>query len=158
MLFAQLHNLASHLGFNCVSESMDGSPTGFEEEEQDDWLPPGKEDEADWAASTEEPVPKESVSESTHNDFVGLIKASARGVTDIGAQQPVVGASAAQRWCDRLRKRHGLVPVDVTPHNMTSDLWQNWFSQGRTGPGFPYWNRGSERSDAVPGARGTRVD
>ena len=72
MLFAQLHNLASHLYFNCVSESMDGSPTGFEEEEQDDWLPPGKEDEADWAASTEEPVPKESVSESTHNDFVGF--------------------------------------------------------------------------------------
>ena len=125
---------------------MDGSPTGFEEEEQDDWLPP------------EKPVPKESVSESTHNDFVGLIKGSARGVTDSGAQQPVVGASAAQRWCDRLRKRHGLVPVDVTPHIMDRDLWQNWFSQGRTGPGFPCWNRGSERSGAVPGARGTRVD
>ena len=121
MLFAQLQNLASHLGFICVSESMDGSPTGFEEEEQDDWLPPGKEDEADWLPP-EKPVPKESVSESTHNDFVGLIKGSARGVTDSGAQQPVVGASAAQRWCDRLRKRHGLVPVDVTPHNMDRDL------------------------------------
>ena len=95
------------------------SPTGFEEEEPDDWLLSGKEDEADWEESTEEPVPKESVSESTHNDLVGLIKGSARGVTDIGAQQPVVGASAAQRWCDRLRKRHALVPVDVTPHNMT---------------------------------------
>ena len=40
MLLAQLHNLASYLGFNCVSESTDGRPTGFEEEEQDDWLPP----------------------------------------------------------------------------------------------------------------------
>ena len=27
----------------------------------------------------------------------------------------MVGASAALRWCDRLLKRHGLVPVDVTP-------------------------------------------
>ena len=142
-----------------MSESTDGRPTGFEEEEQDDWLPPEKEDEADWAASTEVPVPKESVSESTHNDFVGLIKGSARSLTDIGAQQPVVGASAAQRWCDRLRKRHGQVSVDVTLRTTwTSDLWQNWFSQGRTGPAFPCWNRGSERSDAVPGARGTRVD
>ena len=32
-----------------------------------------------------------------------------------GAQQPVVGSSAALRWCDRLLKRHDLVPVDVTP-------------------------------------------
>ena len=37
---------------------------------------------------------------------------------DTGAQQLVVGASAALRWCDRLLKRHGLVPVDVTPSNM----------------------------------------
>ena len=35
-----------------------------------------------------------------------------------GAQQPVVGPSAALRWCDRLPRRHGLVPVDVTPSNM----------------------------------------
>ena len=37
---------------------------------------------------------------------------------DTGAQQPVVGSSAALQWCDRLLKRHGLVPVDVTPSNM----------------------------------------
>ena len=30
----------------------------------------------------------------------------------------MVGSSAALRWCDRLLKRHGLVPVDVTPTNM----------------------------------------
>ena len=47
-----------------------------------------------------------------------MILGPARGLTDTGAQQPVVGASAALRWCDRLLKRHGLVPVDVTPSNM----------------------------------------
>ena len=51
-------------------------------------------------------------------EFIGLILGSARGLTDTGAQQPVVGSSAAPRWCDRLLKRHGLVPVDVTPTNM----------------------------------------
>ena len=30
----------------------------------------------------------------------------------------MVGASAAQWWCQRLRKGHGSVPVDVTPNNM----------------------------------------
>ena len=53
-----------------------------------------------------------------HPEFIGLILGPARGLTDTGAQQPVVGASAALRWCDRLLKRHGLVPVDVTPTNM----------------------------------------
>ena len=53
-----------------------------------------------------------------HPEFIGLILGAARGLTDTGAQQPVVGASAALRWCDRLLKRHGLVPVDVTPSNM----------------------------------------
>ena len=46
--------------------------------------------------------------------FIGLILGPARGLTDTGAQQPVVGASAALRWCDRLLKRHGL----LTPSNM----------------------------------------
>ena len=53
-----------------------------------------------------------------HPEFIGLILGPARGLTDTGAQQPVVGSSAALRWCDRLLKRHGLVPVDVTPSNM----------------------------------------
>ena len=30
----------------------------------------------------------------------------------------MVGASAAQWWCERLRKRYGLVPVDETPNNI----------------------------------------
>ena len=57
-------------------------------------------------------------SDLKHPEFIGLILGPARGLTDTGAQQPVVGASAALRWCDRLLKRHGLVPVDVTPSNM----------------------------------------
>ena len=52
-----------------------------------------------------------------HPKFIGLILGPAR-LTDTGAQQPVVGSSAALRWCDRLLKRHGLVPVDVAPSNM----------------------------------------
>ena len=56
-------------------------------------------------------------SDLKHPEFIGLILGPARGMTDTGAQQLVVGASAALRWCDRLLKRHGLVPVDVTPSN-----------------------------------------
>ena len=57
-------------------------------------------------------------SDLKHSEFIGLILGPARGLTDTGAQQPVVGASAALRWWDRLLKRHGLVPVDVTTSNM----------------------------------------
>ena len=57
-------------------------------------------------------------SDPKHPEFIGLILGSARGLTDTGAQQPVVGSSAAPRWCDRLLKRHAQVPVDVTPTNM----------------------------------------
>ena len=57
-------------------------------------------------------------SDLKHPEFIGLILGPARGLTDTGAQLPVVGASAALRWCDRILKRHGLVPVDVTPSNM----------------------------------------
>ena len=57
-------------------------------------------------------------SDPKHPELIGLILGPARGLTDTGAQQPVVGSSAALRWCDRLLKRHGLVPVDVTPSNM----------------------------------------
>ena len=91
--FAQLHNLASYMAFTGVFEPLDGSPDGFE-------------NEAGWAVS--------------NHDFVGLILELARGLTDMGAQQPVVGTSAAQWWCELLRKRHGLVPVGVTPANMTA--------------------------------------
>ena len=57
-------------------------------------------------------------SDPNHPEFIGLLLGPARGLTDTGAQQPVVSSSAALRWCDRLLKRHGLVPVDVTPTNM----------------------------------------
>ena len=67
-------------------------------------------------------------------EFIGLILGPACGVTDTGAQQPVVGSSAALRRCDRLLKRHGLVPVDVTPTNMIATCASS---------GFPCWNRGA---------------
>ena len=57
-------------------------------------------------------------SDPKHPEFIGLILGRARGLTDTGAEQLVVGSSAALRLCDRLLKRHGLVPVDVTPTNM----------------------------------------
>ena len=88
------------------SEPLDGNPDGFE-------------NEADWAASNDEPEQRDDTSKPKHHNFVGLILGPARGLTDTGAQQPV-GTSAAQRWCERLRKRHGLVPVDVSPNNMTA--------------------------------------
>ena len=90
-------------------------------------------------------------SDLKHPEFIGLILGPARGLTDTGAQQPVVGASDALRWCDRLLKRHGLVPVDATPSNMIAT------GQSCASCRFPCWNRGSERSDAIPGARGTHV-
>ena len=55
-----------------------------------------------------------------HPEYIGLILGPARGLTDTGAQQFVVGTSAALRWCGRPLKRHGLVPVDVTPTNMVA--------------------------------------
>ena len=38
------------------------------------------------------------------------------------------------------------------------DVWWNRLSQGRASSGFPCWNRGRERSDAIPRARGAHVD
>ena len=58
------------------------------------------------ARECQNPAPKDIPQSSAKNFFF------------TGAQQPVVGAPAALRWCDRLLKRHGLVPVDVTPSNM----------------------------------------
>ena len=73
---------------------------------------------ADWNTSNDEPEPQAASGKLDINKFVGLILGPARGLTDIGAQQPVVGASAAQWWCERLRKRFGLVPVGVTLSDM----------------------------------------
>ena len=44
---------------------------------------------------------------------------------------------------------------DTVQHDC--DLWWNWHGQSCTSSGFPCWNRGSERGDAIPGARGTHV-
>ena len=71
--FAQLHNLVSHIAFTGVSETLDGSPNGFD-------------NEADWAASNDEPELQDDTSEPKHHDFVGLILEPARGLTDTGAQ------------------------------------------------------------------------
>ena len=96
-------------------------------------------------------------SDLRHPGFVGLILGPARGLTDTGAQQLVVGATAALRWRERLFKRHGSVPVDVTPPNMIATCGGIGTAKVRQVLGFPCWNRGNERSDAIPGARGTHV-
>ena len=64
-------------------------------------------------------------SDPKHPEFIRLILGPARGLTDTGAQQRVVGSSAALRWSDRLLERHGLVPVDVTPTNMIATCGGN---------------------------------
>ena len=96
-------------------------------------------------------------SDLKHPELIGLILGPARGLTDTGAQQPVVGASAALRWCDRLLKRHGLVPVDVTPSDMIATCCGIGTAKVCASSGFPCWNRGCERSDAIPGVRGAHV-
>ena len=102
---AQLHNLSSHMAFAAASKTLGGTPDTFETE-------------ADWDTSNDEPEPQAGSCKPKTRNFVGLVFGPARGLTDTGAPQPVVGASAAQWLCERLRKRYGLVPVDVTPSNM----------------------------------------
>ena len=97
-------------------------------------------------------------SDPKHPEFIGLILGPTRGLTDTGAQQPVVGSSAALRWCDRLLKRHGLVPVDVTPSNMIATCGGIGTAKVVQVLDFPAGIVGCERSDAIPGARGAHVD
>ena len=103
--FAQLNNVSSHRAFAVVSETLDGTPDKLE-------------DEAHWDTPIDEPEPQAAICKPNIHNFVGLILGPARGLTDTGAQKPVVRASAARWWCERLRKRYCLVPVDVTPSNM----------------------------------------
>ena len=103
--FAQLHNLSSHMAFAAASKTLGGTPDTLETE-------------ADWDTSNDEPEPQAASCKPNIRNFVGLVLGPARGLTDTGAQQLVVGASAAQWLCERLRKRYGLVPLDVTPSNM----------------------------------------
>ena len=103
--FAQLHDLSSYMAFAAVSTTLGGTSDTLETE-------------ADWDISNDEPRPQAASYEPNVHNFVGLVFGPARGLTDTGAQQLVVGASAAQWRCERLRKRHRLVPVDVTPSNM----------------------------------------
>ena len=103
--YAQLHHVSSYMALAAASETCGETPDNLERE-------------ADWNTSNDEPEPQAASGKPDINKFVGLILGPARGLTDIGAPQPVVGASAAQWWCERLRKRFGLVPVDVTPSDM----------------------------------------
>ena len=93
-------------------------------------------------------------SDLKHPEFIGLILGPARGLTDTGAQQPVVGASAALRSTSQTA-RFGARGRDTVQHDC--DLWWNWHGQGCASSGFPCWNRECERSDAIPGARGAHV-
>ena len=52
--------------------------------------------------------------------------------------------------------RFGARGCDTDQHDC--DVWWNRHSQGRASSGFPCWNRGCERSDAIPGARGAHFD
>ena len=85
--FAQLQNLSSHMAFTVVSETLDGTPDKLE-------------NEADWDTPNDEPEPQAASCKPNIHNFVGLIWEPARGLTDTGAQQPVLGASAGQWWCE----------------------------------------------------------
>ena len=87
-------------------------------------------------------------SDLKHLEFIGLILGPARGLTDTGAQQPVVRSTSQTA-------RFGARGRDTAQQDC--DLWWNWQGQSCASSGFPCWNRGSERSDAIPGARGTHV-
>ena len=86
-----------------------------------------------------------------------LTQGPARGLTGTGPQQPVVGASAALRWCDRLLKRNGLVPVDVTQSYMIATCGGNGTAKVVQVLDFFAGIVWCERSDAILGARGTHV-
>ena len=51
--------------------------------------------------------------------------------------------------------RFGARGRDTVQHDC--DLWWNWHGQGCASSGFPCWNRGCERSDAILGVRGAPV-
>ena len=142
--FAQLHNLSSHMAFAAASKTLGGTPDTLETE-------------ADWDTSNDGRQPQAASCKPNIRNFVGLVLGPARGLTDTGAQQPVVGASAAQWWCERLRKRYGLVPVDVTPSNMIATCGGIGSAEVLRFLNFPARNRWCERSDAFLGARRARV-
>ena len=52
--------------------------------------------------------------------------------------------------------RSGARGRDTVQHDC--DVWWNRHGQGRASSGVPCWNRGRERSDAIPRARGAHVD
>ena len=114
------------------------------------------ETEADWDISNDEPRPQTASYEPNVHNFVGLVFGPARGLTDTGAQQLVVGASAAQWRCERLRKRHRLVPVDVTPSNMIATCGGIRSAKDYEF-GFYCWNHSCERRDSFLGARRDHV-
>ena len=97
------------MAITAVTEPPDGSPDGVE-------------NEADWDATSDEPEQQDDKSKpKPHNfdNFIGLILGPARGSTETGAQQHVVGASAAQRWThvhnqlDFLSKGGWSLPTDL---------------------------------------------
>ena len=137
--FAQLHNLSSHMA--CPARGV----------ENQDKL----EAEADWDNSNDEQEPQAAGDKPNVHNFAGSFLGPASGLTDTGAQQLVVGASAAEWWCERLRKRYGLVPVDVTPSNTVA--WWNRAGPSVTSSEFSRWNPWCERSDALLGARRAHV-
>ena len=95
-------------------------------------------------------------SDLKHPEFIGLILGPARGLTDtstatcggrLSCSAMVRSPSQAARFGARGR--------DTVQHDC--DPWWNWHGQGCASSGFPCWNRGCERSDAILGARGAHV-
>ena len=130
--FAQLRNLSSHMAFAAASKTLGGAPDTLETE-------------ADWDTSNDERQPQAASCKPNIRNFVGLVLGPARGLTDTGAPQPVVGASAAQWWCGRDTEQND------------RHLWWNRSGQSVTGSELSRWNRWCERSDAFLGARRARV-
>ena len=81
-------------------------------------------------------------SDLKHPEFIGLILGPA-----LSCSAMVRSTSQAARFGARGR--------DTAQHDC--DLWWNWHGQGCASSGFPCWNRGCERSDAILGARGAHV-
>ena len=64
--FAQLHGLVSCIEFTVVSEPLDGSPDGFE-------------NEAGWDESNDEPEQRDDTSKPKHRNVVGFDLGAIRG-------------------------------------------------------------------------------
>ena len=97
-------------------------------------------------------------SDLKHPEFIGLILGPARGCDGHWSTATCGGRLSCSAMV-RSTSQGGtvLVPVDVTPSNMIATCGGIGTAKVVQVSGFPCWNRGCERSVAIPGARGTHV-